>query len=264
VELVVSIQDQNTSAWRNRWRNTAQRIVLALTVTGVTAASAILVKERSSGMPVPLVAVDIERTEAVPSLLTIAPSPDRFERPAVQRILATPAPADAALPENQSATRIPQSAVAPAQDALSSLASTLDPQTRALAQDPDIRWFDGRPARPKGRIWMTVTAYSPDTRSCGPDANGHTATLHSVFTNGMKLVAADTRILPFGTMLSIPGYDDNHIVPVLDRGGAIKGNKLDLLFPTDEEARQWGRKRMLVTVWEYADGKPAVDPRKLR
>lgn len=257
----MSIQDRNTSAWRNRWRETAQRIVLALTVTGVTAASAILVKERTAGgMPVPLVAVDIERTEAVPSLLTIAPSPERFERPAVQNVLAAPEHAN----DLDSAVRNPQSAIDSASNPLSSLAATLDPQTRALAADPDIRWFDGRPARPKGRIWMTVTAYSPDTRSCGPDANGHTATLHSVFTNGMKLVAADTRILPFGTMLSIPGYDDNHIVPVLDRGGAIKGNKLDLLFPTDEEARQWGRKRMLVTVWEYADGKPAVDPRKLR
>jgi 3D (Asp-Asp-Asp) domain-containing protein len=88
--------------------------------------------------------------------------------------------------------------------------------------------------------------------------------MHSVTTNAMKLVAADPTVLPYGSMVSIPGYDDESIVPVLDCGGAIKGDKLDLLFPTHEEALKWGRQRILVTIWEYADGKPAEDPRKLR
>jgi 3D (Asp-Asp-Asp) domain-containing protein len=113
-------------------------------------------------------------------------------------------------------------------------------------------------------MWMTVTAYSPDERSCGDSADGQTATLHSVSTNNMKLVAADTRILPFGSVVSIPGYNDDKVVPVLDRGGAIKGRHLDLLFPTDAQARAWGKKKLLVTVWAYADGKPADNPRKLR
>jgi 3D (Asp-Asp-Asp) domain-containing protein len=111
---------------------------------------------------------------------------------------------------------------------------------------------------------MTVTGYSPDERSCPGTADGLTATLHSVQTNNMKLVAADTSLLPYGSMLSIPGYDDQQIVPVLDCGGAIKGRRLDLLFPTHEAARKWGRQRLLVTVWEYCDGKPAENPRKLR
>ena len=33
---------------------------------------------------------------------------------------------------------------------------------------------------------------------------------------------------------------------------------------SDEAARAWGRKKIRVTVWEYADGKPAGDPRKAR
>ncbi len=111
---------------------------------------------------------------------------------------------------------------------------------------------------------MKVTGYSPDERSCGKFADGKTATLHSVWTNGMKLVAADTTVLPFGSMVSIPGYDVGDIVPVLDRGGAIKGMRLDLLFGTHKQARQWGVRNLPVTVWEYADGKPVEDPRKLR
>ena len=66
------------------------------------------------------------------------------------------------------------------------------------------------------------------------------------------------------TMLSIEGYNGGEIAPVLDRGGAIKGYHIDLLMPTHRKAMRWGNQRMPVIVWEYADGKPAVDPRKLR
>jgi len=126
------------------------------------------------------------------------------------------------------------------------------------------RWFDGRPLRRAGTRTMVVTAYSPDERSCGTFADGQTATLHSVWTNGMQLVAADTDLLPFGTLLSVPGYAGDAVVPVLDRGGAIKGRKLDLLMPTHEQAMSWGRQELQVTVWEYADGEPPTDPRKAR
>jgi 3D (Asp-Asp-Asp) domain-containing protein len=111
---------------------------------------------------------------------------------------------------------------------------------------------------------MTVTGYSPDERSCGDSADGITSSLHSVWTNGMKLVAADTSVLPLGSMVSLEGYDDGQVVPVLDRGGAIKGYRLDLLFPTHEQAREWGVKKMKVTVWEYADGRPAGNWREIR
>jgi len=123
-----------------------------------------------------------------------------------------------------------------------------------LGLDPhSVRWFGGRQVRPARTLWMTVTAYSPDHRSCGKWADGITASNKSVWTNGMKLVAADTRLLPFGTLLSVPGYDSDRIVPVLDRGGAIKGNRLDVLYPTHAIARRWGVQKLPVTVWEYAD-----------
>jgi 3D (Asp-Asp-Asp) domain-containing protein len=120
------------------------------------------------------------------------------------------------------------------------------------------RYFDGRPIRAVKTMWMTVTAYSPDERSCDDSADGYTATNHSVWTNAMRLVAADTRLLPFGSMLTIPGYAEGEVVPVLDRGGAIKGRRLDVLYPTHEIARKWGRQRLQVTVWEFADGKPVT------
>lgn len=115
------------------------------------------------------------------------------------------------------------------------------------------RMFNGRPIRPARTMTMVTTAYSPDYRSCGASADGITASGKSVWTNGMKMVAADTRLLPFGTLISIPGYYNDQPVPVLDRGGAIKGHRLDLLYPTHEIALQWGRQKQQVTIWEYAD-----------
>jgi len=133
-----------------------------------------------------------------------------------------------------------------------------------LAGDPTIRWFNGRPVRPSKTLRMRVTAYSPDARSCGDSADGLTATLHSVETNNSELVAADPRLLPYGTMLTVPGYAGGKIVPVLDCGGKIKGNRLDVLYRTHDRAKRWGSQWLTVTVWSYADGKPAENPRKLR
>ncbi|MEM1213426.1 MAG: 3D domain-containing protein [Planctomycetota bacterium] len=113
--------------------------------------------------------------------------------------------------------------------------------------------FNNRPIRPVKTLRMLTTAYSPDEQSCGIFADGITASGYSVYTNGMALVAADTRLLPFGTLVSIPGYNDGQPVPVLDRGGKIKGNRLDLLYPTHERALQWGAQRLDVVVYEYAD-----------
>lgn len=118
------------------------------------------------------------------------------------------------------------------------------------------RTFNGRPIRAAATLRMRVTAYSPDHRSCGASADGITASGYSVFTNGGNLVAADPRVLPLGSLVSVPGYDQGGVVPVLDVGGAIKGNRLDVLFPTHATAMEWGVRDLDVVVWEYDDGLP--------
>ena len=110
------------------------------------------------------------------------------------------------------------------------------------------RFHDGRPILPVKSLRMRVTAYSPDYRSCGDQADGITASGYSVHTNGGRLVAADRRLFKFGELVSIPGYAAEHVVPVLDRGGAIKGDRIDVLYPTHERAMQWGVKYLVVTV----------------
>jgi len=155
-------------------------------------------------------------------------------------------------------------AVDPSQaDGVRAPAAAVVPRTQFTARDrgasagvqapQDRMMFGGRPIRRVRQMTMLTTAYSPDARSCGKWADGYTASGYSVWTNGMKLVAADTRVLPFGTLVSIPGYNGGRPVPVLDRGGKIKGHRLDLLYPDHKTALRWGAKRLTVDVWEYAD-----------
>jgi 3D (Asp-Asp-Asp) domain-containing protein len=104
--------------------------------------------------------------------------------------------------------------------------------------------------RPTPRtMTMEVTAYCPCKKCCGKHARGITASGLKVTHNRGLFVAADT-VLPFHTKLIIPGYASDHAVPVLDRGGAIKGNRIDVFFPTHEQARQWGRRTVEVTILE--------------
>jgi 3D (Asp-Asp-Asp) domain-containing protein len=46
----------------------------------------------------------------------------------------------------------------------------------------------------------------------------------------------------------VPGYNNSRPVEVLDRGGAIRGNRLDVFFDSHWEARQWGVKHLPVKV----------------
>jgi len=214
---------------------------MGLALAALTAGSAIIVKE-FKGSVHPLAAVEL-LSVSNGQVAPVVESPSGA-------ILATPEVAD-------EPSEIQELEALPVEEEMS-------PELARYAADGNVRWFNGRPIRPARTMTMVVTGYSPDSRSCGEFADGKTATLHSVQTNAMKLVAADTKVLPYGSMVSVPGYDSAQIVPVLDCGGAIKGRRLDLMFPTHEQARKWGRQRLQVTVWEYADGKPMDDPRKVR
>src|SRR5689334_19583680 len=81
-------------------------------------------------------------------------------------------------------------------------------------------------------ISMEVTAYCRCAKCCGKHAHGLTASGKPVSYNNGIFVAADTSVLPFGTKLLVPGYNRGESVEVIDRGGAIKGNHLDVFFPT--------------------------------
>lgn len=132
------------------------------------------------------------------------------------------------------------------------MAPTIELLSHNLPVEQNSEHSDPLPAAPTGNpriLWMEVTAYCPCKICCGKGAMGLTASgKHISYNNGL-FVAADTDLLPFGTQLLIPGYAEQAI-EVIDRGGAIKGHKLDVFFDTHERAMKWGRQWIPVTVVE--------------
>ncbi len=94
------------------------------------------------------------------------------------------------------------------------------------------------------RSWkfQPVVAYGPTKGQ--PKAVGVTA---AGTRAGWGTIAADTRRYPFGTIMYIPGYGWGRVE---DIGSAIKGNHIDLFFPSHKKALEWGRERKKVKVWK--------------
>lgn len=81
-----------------------------------------------------------------------------------------------------------------------------------------------------------LTAYCSCAKCCGK-TDGITASGTHV-TAGRTIAAPKT--FAFGTKIMING----HVYTVEDRGGAIKGNRIDIYFNTHEEALKFGVKNM--------------------
>ena len=95
-------------------------------------------------------------------------------------------------------------------------------------------------------VRMRVTAYCACESCCGEYADGITACGHEI-GEGDAFAAADGRY-SFGTEMVVAGYNNGEPIKVLDRGGAIRGDRLDLFFHTHEAALQWGVKYVDVEV----------------
>jgi len=93
---------------------------------------------------------------------------------------------------------------------------------------------------------MRVTAYCACEKCCGKSSDKTTASGHKI-KRGDTFVAADERY-PFGTEIIVPGYNNSEPVKVLDRGNAIRGNRLDVFFDSHQKAIQWGIKYLSVKV----------------
>ncbi|EAE3625620.1 resuscitation-promoting factor [Listeria monocytogenes] len=62
---------------------------------------------------------------------------------------------------------------------------------------------------------------------------------------GLKVIAADPRIIPLGSKVWVEGYGE---AIAGDTGGAIKGNIVDVYFPNESQCYSWGRRMVTVKV----------------
>ena len=143
------------------------------------------------------------------------------------------------LPLNNLVTAAEQRPTDTAADDLESgqIAMPKQPRLNAAAKNNLPRWHTVR---------MRVTAYCPCTLCCGRKAEGITANGH-IIRRGDRFVAAPKQY-SFGTEIIVPHYNGAQPIKVLDRGGAIKGNRLDLFFASHTRAAKWGIKYLNVKV----------------
>jgi 3D (Asp-Asp-Asp) domain-containing protein len=93
---------------------------------------------------------------------------------------------------------------------------------------------------------FTITAYCSCSKCCGKS--------DGITYSGQKAIegvtiAADLNILPIGTVVEIEGIGRRI---VQDKGGSIKGNRLDLYFQRHSDALRFGKQERWVT---YTDDK---------
>ncbi|SFH55947.1 3D domain-containing protein [Pisciglobus halotolerans] len=89
-------------------------------------------------------------------------------------------------------------------------------------------------------IVVSATGYS--TKEAG--LSTHTATGIDL-TKNPRVIAVDPSVIPLGSKVEIPGYG---VAIAGDTGGAIKGNRIDVHFPTVQQAMNWGRKTVTIKI----------------
>lgn len=88
---------------------------------------------------------------------------------------------------------------------------------------------------------FSITAYCTCRICCGV-YSGRNRTASGTVPTSNRTIAVDTSVIPFGTRVVINGQ----VYVAEDRGGAIKGNRIDMFFMTHAEALRWGRRSMEV------------------
>ena len=99
---------------------------------------------------------------------------------------------------------------------------------------------------------MNATAYDLSYESTGKRPGDK---YYGITASGTKarpgVVAVDPRVIPLGTKLYIESTDgtkDYGFAIAEDKGGAIKGNKIDLFFETASQVRNFGRRNVKVYI----------------
>ncbi|MGG0409898.1 LysM peptidoglycan-binding domain-containing protein [Peribacillus simplex] len=91
-------------------------------------------------------------------------------------------------------------------------------------------------------ITVSATAYTADCQGC----SGTTATGVDLKANpDAKVIAVDPSVIPLGSKVYVEGYG---YATAADTGSAIKGNRVDIFVPNEQDAVNWGVKNVKVQI----------------
>lgn len=90
--------------------------------------------------------------------------------------------------------------------------------------------------------WRTVQATGYSTQQRG--LSTHTALGIDLRVNP-RVIAVDPRVIPLGSLVEVQGLG---VYVAGDTGGAIKGNIIDIHYPTVRQALNWGRRNVKIRV----------------
>ena len=114
-------------------------------------------------------------------------------------------------------------------------------EKRKKEQEEKEKQAQSAPKNVSGRtITMRSTAYTSD-----PSENGGYSTTAMGTAIRYGVAAVDPNVIPLGTRLYIEGYG---YARAEDTGGAIKGNRIDLVFGSRSQSNNWGRRTVRVTI----------------
>jgi len=91
-------------------------------------------------------------------------------------------------------------------------------------------------------IVMEASAYTASCKGC----TGITATGINLKENpNTKVISVDPSVIPLGSKVNVEGYG---VAIAGDTGGAIKGKRIDVFIPNKQDAINFGRKQVKVTI----------------
>lgn len=130
------------------------------------------------------------------------------------------------------------------------------PEPEIVQPDAILEVTEAMPEPEPEPEWTEViaTAYCPCERCCGNYArnrpNGIVYTASGEVAQAGVTIAADWTIYPPGTVVEIEGIGTRI---VHDKGGAIKGNRIDIYFEDHAAALDFGRKTVNLRIVEESN-----------
>lgn len=156
-----------------------------------------------------------------------------------------------AKPAQDTAKPAPQEA--PAQEAPAQPETPAQPAPAPEAQAPKPAPQNGKPSlEGKRSMVMKASAYDLSFASCGKNPGDK---YYGITATGTKarpgVVAVDPKVIPLGSKLYIESMDGTGsygMASAEDKGGAIKGNRIDLFYQNRSDALQFGRRDVKVYI----------------